>query len=358
MAWDALTSAMTDADSPVNQALMDAIRNRLDFLSDGTDISTDLVTADSIAAGGVHQAELNTSTVTVSTGTVSATGRYVVSAAATAAGSYGLYPTTFISGSGNFVAYAYMGYIGGSSFTSGAIWIGFNDTSHSANGFANATLRYVASSPPHFLGSIPMLDLPWIYIVRNPDGTVATHASLDDPPWDYYHGQFKDRQVRDAIKRDPFASGIIPHPFRNDAIPAGGWIELLDMRHMIKTTVRRPAMEALSSYLARCEKLGLHDEKHQTRLEELAAREDEAISRGKVEKLLITEGRLASVKRASEGRSLMTDIVDDPDELSSFSRCISMDPGHPDFKHLPKIPGLFIPGQDGTAPRIRLMSKA
>jgi len=55
MAWDALTSAMTDADSPVNQTLMDAIRNRLDWLLSDSDSwnTSGIAQGTGLAASGV-----------------------------------------------------------------------------------------------------------------------------------------------------------------------------------------------------------------------------------------------------------------------------------------------------------------
>ena len=43
--------------------------------------------------------------------------------------------------------------------------------------------------------------------------------------------------------------------------------------------------------------------------------------------------------------------------VESATRCLSDDTAHPDRKHLPQIPGLFIPGQDGTPPAVRVMTQ-
>jgi hypothetical protein len=58
MAWTQITSAQCDANSPVNETLMQLIRTNFDHIFDGTDIGTGLVTADSIAAGAVGQSEI------------------------------------------------------------------------------------------------------------------------------------------------------------------------------------------------------------------------------------------------------------------------------------------------------------
>jgi hypothetical protein len=220
MAFLTITSGQTDANSPVDVALMDTIRTNFDYLygievtngnghdhagGDGAKIS-----AAGLNAACVTQVKLSTAIGEVSTAS---------SANLTLPGGvYGFYPQL----KGNFndpSAYA-------------QLCLNTNLASYVTNIFLNsytgtvyAQQRYVQASPPYKVG-----DVEWphfLYMLVNSTGDVVASYAAEDPPYAYNGPEYNEK---DSIER----ISAVPHPFadyaKKDPTADGLEIVLVDLR--------------------------------------------------------------------------------------------------------------------------------
>jgi hypothetical protein len=235
MAYVQLTSAQTDAESPLNQTLFDTIRGNFDFLTNGTNISTDLVltasikdanvTTAKIADANVNTAKLKTSTseTTVLPGTnttLSITTEYsfgfLVKGSSTGAGAFirsedvwqaeAAVNTTVLT-----TSYAKRYYI------------------QSSPGYTTyLKYRYITASPPYNLAGSPDWGL-FVYVLRDKTTKeVSVINTSEDPKWS---GDWLPYP-----KNHPARMAIAPHPFVDFVEGHKDWdtheVVLLDLRHL------------------------------------------------------------------------------------------------------------------------------
>jgi len=195
--WNTIASTQTDGDSPLDETLMEAIRQNLisleEWLGDGFAQAKDhdhdglnsksvvladgVVTNAKMADGAIGQAELKTAIGVV--GGATSQAHFTLPG-----GEYGFYPqvkvssgaftpSAFILGPVNFTSTSYI-----TNITLEGYWDGSGWTS------TYAQQRYIQASPPYNLGNgdIPL----FIYaLVNNSTGKVAGTYIAEDPPWAY-----------------------------------------------------------------------------------------------------------------------------------------------------------------------------
>lgn len=182
MAYNSIENSEISTDSPITTGLMTKIRDNNVAMKDGTGIDNDAilnrhlatnsVNQDSIAAGAVHQGELDTSTASGSTSiTKQATGTVALTGGTYSWWTAGADGDTMWFGAGNTAAgtiglYNNAGGIGSSSF--------YRDE------------RYINASPPYDLGDgeIPL----FIFAMIEPNSKIKSIEVAPDPTW-AYHGE-------------------------------------------------------------------------------------------------------------------------------------------------------------------------
>ena len=172
MAYSAITNGEIDTDSPITTALMTKYRDNIDAMRDGTGINDDTILQRHIAAGAIHQGELDTGGPEEDSTTGSASFL-------TSAGQYGFSHQvkgnstsdwTSLSGVSNEVAtlgtyghYVYLVVDG--------------------SGTAYSQIRYVNASAPFDLGDGEIPLFAWILLDSN--GNIESISTSDAPPWAY-----------------------------------------------------------------------------------------------------------------------------------------------------------------------------
>ena len=232
--------------APLNETLFLALRQGLidaetcvQFLTDGVQISANLVTQLSIAAGAVGQGELKIAVESVAAPFVFGVGANVTFVAA---GNWGFYPTWAISTAGGFldnydvqmgIAYPVPFPQQGPFLSLAAV----RTTGFLANSLIG-TLIYITASQPHRLGGVPGWG-PFVYRKVDKDGAPVAFWSCDDPPW-YHHAK------GDLPKNHPAAPALLPHPWpdarKEDGTQVAGVfpgerVELVDLRGFNQDTM-------------------------------------------------------------------------------------------------------------------------
>lgn len=228
-------------------------------------IETDLVDQTSIAASAVGRGELKTASETLQSN--SSTG---VSQALTfsSVGEYGLLLQQRITAShsqsvtsemecGWAPSYAKVTVAGSGSLDSGyftRVGVRTNSGVGIAANQAHARVRYIQSSPPHYLlGDDPWGQ--WVYLLLAPGDEVVRAWTAIDPPWDLRRGLGLHPRARRLWKRDPTRFLVRPHPFLDDVpeIPTGHRVVLLDLREWEQDTERCPVEAERERALAQAE---------------------------------------------------------------------------------------------------------
>lgn len=384
MTWTAISATQTDADSPVDEDLTDAIRENLDHLFDGTSIEAGLVAQTSLASGAVGRAQLKSGVEQLSY-VHSASPAYTASAWSSP-GEYGFnVQPRVVNGNGFSIVSTFLY----QHYRAETI-AGFTDTGFSPKFLLSSTettgytrtvwiqMRYVQASPPHML-----LDDQdhgaWLYrVVRKSDEAVMASWSAGDPP--YWLRGFQKYGSRGKIHPGRFHWR--PHPFVDD-VPA--WdpseyeVRLYDLRHLNEIVEVRPKRDALAKFRAEAQSLVAGGVSHESIVDmerTLAADEAEEtagiasatselaslpgalkqaldrIARSKrikaTKKSALAEAarRTASIRQASAARRLsrcrIIDTIKDDDrhmsiDLSRCTRCISSDKSNPERGRLPGI---------------------
>jgi hypothetical protein len=247
--WNTITTGQTDADSPINQVLMDALRENVihnyeylggntytpaeDHDHDGT--NSKLVT--SVADGVIAQAKLKNTF-----GTVQTTSGNIASLTLPG-GFYGFFPkiaedtaSTASWGYDHTAAAAkwaaqtasatYAALVAGSTTNPGVGSLGFRQ-------------YYVQASPPYLIG-----DIEWghfLFLLRNRNGDIISGYEAPDPPWAYNGLAPEETDQLERIK-------VIPHPFADyftqDPDHDGLEIVLVDIREIDVEPWRRKCNKA------------------------------------------------------------------------------------------------------------------
>lgn len=243
-----LTAAQTDADSPVNQTLMDTIRTDIEDLDttlaevyDGTDVATDKVSQDSIAASAVGQGELKTSATAAALAVAAASG---VTQTAYGALEYGFYITLRTDNAGatgsTYAAYPLSAYAANPGATYQA-WVNiqYTGTPSVAHNYY-AQLRYVqASEEQPFLG---VADLPgYLFTHHKPGGALNAAWFSHEAPW---YPEALRRFGPEAASYFPDAPDFMPHPFGN--VGPGEEVRCYDLRALCGDGEYHPRAERLA----------------------------------------------------------------------------------------------------------------
>lgn len=384
MTWTAISASQTDAGSPVDEDLTDAIRENLDHIFDGTSIGAGLVAETSFAAGVVDRTALKSGVEQLS---------YVYSAspAQTASawsspGQYGFnVQLRVVNGNGfSIVSTLFYQHYRAETITGGS------DTGFSSSFLLSSTettsytrtvwiqMRYIQSSPPHMLLDDGDHGL-WVYqVVRKSDEKVMASWSAGDPP--YWLRGFQKYGARGKLH--PGRHLWRPHPFVDD-VP--GWdpskfeVRLYDLRHLNELVEVRPKRVALAKFraeaqsllaggvspesIANMERTLVEDEADEAAKIADAARElaelpgalDQALGRiarsnriKPAKKAALSEAarRTASLREAAAARRLgrrrIIDMIGSDDrhmaiDLSRCTRCISSDKSSAERGRLPGI---------------------
>lgn len=193
--YTALTVGETDTDSPVTTGLMSKIRTNDAGFNNGNGFNDDIILERHIAAGAVHQAQLDTSvqnaTFTGNVGTESEVSNSfnLTSPDYTAGIKYRWYTNVF-AGSG------YVSLSGGRSGESGgvsSIYNAFHRTLNAIRGNPSTNfsgtisididINYINSSPPYDLGEgeVPL----FVFALLDADDNIVGMHNDASPPWVY-----------------------------------------------------------------------------------------------------------------------------------------------------------------------------
>ena len=241
MAYDNVTSAMCDADSPINETLTQGFRNRDDALktaitgvggtlTDGHD--HDGTTSAALAASTVGQSQLKTGASETS-GSQSGTTTTITT-------QYAFFPRFKGTGalSGDFWGIDF--YIINDDTTSGTTGTNFYGSTYGfpihlrSDGGVYLTYlyyRYVTASPPHklFAGDDEWWWFLWLLRDKSTGEIHSAHCA-DDPPWHFGHSDLPKGDV-ERIYRTPHPWTIdYPDPQMLD--DAGLEIVLIDLREL------------------------------------------------------------------------------------------------------------------------------
>ncbi len=402
MAYTQLTAAQVDADSPLNETLFQQIKDNLDaFLTSGGlilagsyvansiavgDIGTSAVGQDEIAASAVGQGELkstselltNTSATPVSAGFANSQYSFNIKGAVDGGGTH-----TWVVGNG------------GTSNSTETLY--YYMSAASGTNTHSYRIQYIQASPPYDFGGIPWGHSPWVVLIRNKsDGTVL-HGWKAGDPW--YYSRYRKHLCKGSLAgllgfecrvggithqmpafQHPFTMARLAPDLAVGELPAGYELVMLDMRHLDEEIDYLPAAERLAgldAYTAdlAARKMPLVEiEAEARRIKADAAAE--AVRSVKARRWIEQHSSVAKAAvylRAAAGRirrweleeieySIGTSLLGRAHagtlaELNS-ARSVSDDKTHKDHKHLPQIPGLFIPDMDGTPPLVRVLSAA
>jgi hypothetical protein len=380
------------------------VHDCLDHLFDGTKINAGLVAETSLGASAVARTKLKTTAEAY--GANSTTGTVITFSSI---GEYGFFPNgkSVTGGGGNveMTAAAYHSTTD-TSYVTKLYLTRISITGGSPT--TNWSIRYVQASPPHQFGGMLMADgYPWLVLLRNASRGIERSWSAGDPwYWLRHHNQYPKGHPASMLAR--------PHPFVDDVpeIPAGWSIELIDLRCEMEEVDHHPIADQLA-------KLESEREQHIARgidaaeadrwiVEAQTKKDAEAASQAKARTLaeeipleaewrkqdilrakkldpMAKQARCAEIDHAvsdaldsirmqtgripravllreqqeTKGQSLLQLVHEGKwQAVENATRCLSDDEKHPDRKHLPQIPGLFIPAQDGTPPIVRVMTQA
>lgn len=213
MAYSAITSGQTDADSPLDQTLMDLIRTNF------ADHETRMVTnGDSHDHNGGDGAIIPQGGLKTTTGEVSTSSTTTVNLTL-AGGEYGFYPQVKETGDGIRAQIVRDSNHG----TTYATLIGFSVVS---TGTAFVQQRYFQASPPYKIG--PTLWGHFIFALQNiSTGDIVSAYQAEDPPWAYNGNPYNAKNSVERIQE-------VPHPFadywQKDPAVDGLEVVLLDLR--------------------------------------------------------------------------------------------------------------------------------
>ncbi|MEE9614859.1 MAG: hypothetical protein V3W31_07940 [Thermodesulfobacteriota bacterium] len=226
--WNSITAGQCDADSPLDETLMEAIRQNLihieEWLGDGytaaKDHDHDNVNSKSVVLGDgvVVQAKLSTTTGSVSK-TVS-NSNYGQSGILPG-GEYGFTPV--FKGSNTDIAHR--GFYDDNLSTSyTATGCRFYGNGSSGTGYAQQ--RYVQASPPYMIGNVRWGH--FLFVLRNVStGEIVSAYEAEDPPWAYNGAVWLPKDDKGRIE-------AVPHPFADywskDPSTDGLEICLVDLR--------------------------------------------------------------------------------------------------------------------------------
>lgn len=297
--WSDITSSQTDANSPLNQTLFDAIRNDLYHLEEwlgglhtadanhshnGTNsalLAADSISNTQMANNAIHQAEL----YAVAAEASQTNGLSVV----TITSEYSFFPlvkrnnavAVYKVWDSDIVCGAY----GGSYYDLGS------STYHrtltiEASGAGNTVYmkyRYVGASPPHaFAGSDDWG--PFLFVIRDAnDGTIYGTHFCEDPPWE--------------LASEPHLSKGHPLRIQRHPLPWAGWevyndkaapeVALIDLRALNEEATHREEEARLLLQLSNAADIKLALEIDDTTMNALTAMQEERVA---AEEQQITQG--------------------------------------------------------------------
>ena len=213
MAFSTITAGQTDANSPVDVALMDTIRTNLDDLNSravtngdshnhtngaGATIGTDAVVQNSIALGSVGRVELKFSTGSVS---VSVPASSSATTPLLPGGYFGFIPNVkTASGTTQVFEGLSTTPLSTSYVSPGARFT--NPTAGPVTSYAEQT--YIIACPPYKVGNEEWGH--FLYLLINAQGDVISAYEADAPPY-AYNGP--THNPKDSIERIE----AVPHPF-------------------------------------------------------------------------------------------------------------------------------------------------
>lgn len=187
MTFSALTSGQTDADSPLDQALMDLIRTNFDDHETRitANTGTGVTNGDSHDHDGGDGATIPQGGLKTTMGAVSTSSTTPVSLTLPG-GQYGFYPQIKMSDTSNEAWRASILPISAtqSGWASYATSIGLQAGLSGGGDTIYAQQRYIQASPPYMLG-----DINWghfLFLLRNiTSGEIISSYEAEDPPWAY-----------------------------------------------------------------------------------------------------------------------------------------------------------------------------
>lgn len=416
--WTTILDSQVDPDSPVDTILMTGLRDDAEFLMrwlgrdylagaianhDHDGLNSKKVSAANLAgvitpgAGTVRQAQLVTAYEEQSA-TLPSSG--VVNLIFVAGGEFYFYPhiRTFSSTPASAPQYLIKAFAG-TLFTSYVTVVGINGGVVPNTYYAR--MRYITASPPWPMGELGSF-WHWMFFKRNTvTGEILAASVCDEPPWRLIHPLLpKSSTARMRVRGLPAGDHWVAGPDEE--------ICLLDPRPLQNKVVMLPEARALADFLAKTSELTalgataeeLADAEAKlrgaalaearkitlvtTRREELAQRKEEIaaaieervtcpVTKPKLllqldENYMEADGALApllgevveikklAIEKMEQGVGIIDSIHDQSlDLMVNATRNLS-DPADPDHAKLPQIPGLFIPGAGGEAPRVKVLT--
>lgn len=353
MAYSQMTTAETDADSPLNEPLFTKIKNNFDAIVDsGTSkIATGMVTQASAAAACIGQGELKTSTEEQSVLIGGATGVGTVTFSSIA--TYGLIPQTKVNTTNTHDVWF--------TRTTSVTTYGTQCRITSLSGTTNVThyvqMRYVTASPPHALDGIPVWP-KFLYLLRHKTSGLILRSSFSDDPPGYHsaveRGIPKGHAAMWLECWTPF--GIVEE---SEAQAVGGTLAdfetvLVDLRarglEPIEMDRRQLCLDKLQAMRPEWVKKGIPEKYLLEREAEVQAKINRTPPTSKdlicgcALDLHLLEGRMAGSWDLETALKLP--------EVATATRDVA---DTEDGKFLRTVPGLFVPDLDGTPPKIRVV---
>lgn len=253
--WSDILTTQVDADSPINETLMQSIRSDLIHIKEALgqnytlapdhdhDGANSALIA-SVGAAAVGQAQLKTATAT---GSLALTSSQQGSIALTG-GTYSWWTaSSSVVGSKHGAQYGMV--FGNGNTAAGIIGLTGEVGSSSLRTFY-IDERYIQASPPYSVGGNRWNH--FVYVMRNSIGEILGYYEAPDPTW-MHHG---DELIID--KNSPLRMKIAPHPFatywnRNPGVD-GLEIALLDIRdkdfNLIKKNAKKNKRKPFTELIA------------------------------------------------------------------------------------------------------------
>lgn len=234
-AWTAITTTQTDADSPLNETLMEALRGNVYHNYDWIGLS--YTPANNHNHDGTNSALIKQGGLSTATSTVTTTSTSAVTLSFTNT-NFAFSPRIWASAATTVATAG-----SGTTSTTAVLLIGLV----SSNGLTvAAACLYVQASPPYRLGRIDDWG-EFLYLHRRiSDGAVISSTMAPDPVW--------VGASTTLAKDHPARIALCPHPFAgywDKQLPAGEEIVLVDLRHLNETVRHQPARIRREALVAR-----------------------------------------------------------------------------------------------------------
>lgn len=236
--WNTINASQCDADSPLDEVLMEAIRQNQIHLEewlgqnytaasdhDHSGVNSALVANLSIAEGKLATSAVAQAKIKTTTGEVSGIGNKVLPG-----GQYGFYPQVKYGGTVYVVnATIVSGYLG-------QTYITYINLSSDYGLYPYALQRYIQASPPYNLGNgdIPL----FVFAVIDSLGKIESVYCAEDPPWanngqtDIRPDFHRDGKAYQLKKQIPKLETVIDNP-----AALTGYLASLDKMPLIETEI-------------------------------------------------------------------------------------------------------------------------